>query len=243
MERCKSLCSLKSFLYYALQLCGAIILCFHSILSSLRAHQLTIQSSCNCWWLWYPLFTDIAENTPFLKAECHLVWPQLGLCTWRDANFCHSSSTSDCESTASIALYIRMLIYIHTKQGKLFQGVRCQGSNLGWLLEGAWGRLVLFLDLGVGYTGYVHSVKTKLCVYDLCNFWMVFHFSKQRKTNNTLAPGSGGWPLSVHASWVLALGVDKLSSAYSMAVILGFPLNHLPGDFSCFSLISDLLFS
>ena len=172
------------------------------------------------------------------RAEQPLVWAQLGMCRLVTQMF-----TSDCESTASIALYIRMLIYIHTKQGKLFQGVRCQGSNLGWLLEGAWGRLVLFLDLGVGYTGYVHSVKTKLCVYDLCNFWMVFHFSKQRKTNNTLAPGSGGWPLSVHASWVLALGVDKLSSAYSMAVILGFPLNHLPGDFSCFSLISDLLFS
>ena len=106
MERCKSLCSLKSFLWYVLQLTGAIILCFHSILSSLRAHQLTIQSSCNCWWLWHPLFTDIEENIPFLKAECHLVWPQLGLCTWRDANFCHSSSTSDCESTVGTDLRI-----------------------------------------------------------------------------------------------------------------------------------------
>lgn len=26
------------------------------------------------------------------------------------------------------------------------------------------------LDLSVGYTGCVHFVKTKLCVYDLCTF-------------------------------------------------------------------------
>ena len=61
-------------------------------------------------------------------------------------------------------------MHAHTKWGKLLQVVRCQDGNLGWSLEGARGRLVLFLDLGVGYTGYVHSVKTKLCVYDLCTF-------------------------------------------------------------------------
>ena len=37
-----------------------------SFLSSLKAHQLTIADSCNCWWLWHPLFTDTAGNIPFL---------------------------------------------------------------------------------------------------------------------------------------------------------------------------------
>ena len=40
---------------------------FVSFLNSLRAHLLTI-GSCgwNLWWLWHPLFADIAGNIPFL---------------------------------------------------------------------------------------------------------------------------------------------------------------------------------
>ena len=38
-----------------------------SFLSSLRAHQLTILGDDNCWWLWHPLFTDMAGNIPFLR--------------------------------------------------------------------------------------------------------------------------------------------------------------------------------
>ena len=60
MERCKSLCSLKSFLSYAPQLSGVSILCFY-ILSFLKAH---IEKGCNCWWLWHPLLTDMAGNIP-----------------------------------------------------------------------------------------------------------------------------------------------------------------------------------
>ena len=37
-----------------------------SFLSSLKAHQLTIHGGCNHWWLWHPLFTDMARNIPFL---------------------------------------------------------------------------------------------------------------------------------------------------------------------------------
>ena len=39
---------------------------FFSFLSSLRAHQLTFHGGWNCWWLWHPLFTDVAGNIPFL---------------------------------------------------------------------------------------------------------------------------------------------------------------------------------
>ena len=63
-----------------------------------------------------------------------------------------------------------MRVHVHPEQGKLLQVVRCRDSSSGWSLEGARGRLVLFLDVGVGYAGYVHSVKTKLCVYDLFTF-------------------------------------------------------------------------
>ena len=85
MGRCKSLDSLKSFLWYAPQLSGASILCFlilsllrvhhwgwlqwlmvwwwasSSILSSLRAHH---PVSCNvrAWRLQHPLFMDTAGN-------------------------------------------------------------------------------------------------------------------------------------------------------------------------------------
>ena len=64
MRKCKSLSSLKSFLWYAPQLSGASILYFH-ILSFLRAHWLTLEG-WNCWGLWHPLFTDMAGNIPFL---------------------------------------------------------------------------------------------------------------------------------------------------------------------------------
>ena len=86
MGKCKSLGSVKSFLWYVPQLSGASFLRFHilsflrvhhgewlqpdgcqmadilSILSSLRAQQLTIHGGCNCWWLWHP---------------CLLVWQEI----------------------------------------------------------------------------------------------------------------------------------------------------------------------
>ena len=55
--------SLKSLLWYALQLSGASILCFH-IPSFLRAHQLTIEG-CNHWWLWHPYL--LIWQVEFLK--------------------------------------------------------------------------------------------------------------------------------------------------------------------------------
>ena len=86
MGRCKSLGSLKSFLWYAPRLSGASVRCFLraplgsgcslmaarwqvffvSFLSSLRAHQLTISGGCNCLWLWHPLFTGMAGSILFL---------------------------------------------------------------------------------------------------------------------------------------------------------------------------------
>ena len=71
IRRCKSLGSLKSFLWYASQLSGTSILCFH-ILSFLRAHQLTIGcgckgGGCNGWWLWHPLFTDMSGHILLLR--------------------------------------------------------------------------------------------------------------------------------------------------------------------------------
>ena len=59
---------LKSSLWYAPQLSGASILCFH-ILSSLRAHWLTTHGGCNPWWLWPPLFTNMAGSIPFLNTQ------------------------------------------------------------------------------------------------------------------------------------------------------------------------------
>ena len=38
---------------------------FFSFLGALRAHQLMLEG-CNRWWLWHPLFTDMAWNIPFL---------------------------------------------------------------------------------------------------------------------------------------------------------------------------------
>ena len=85
MGKCKTLGSLKSFLWYAPQLSGASILCSHilsflrahhrewmqsdgcqmagilSFPSFLRAHWLTLES-CNCWWLWKP---------------CLLIWQEI----------------------------------------------------------------------------------------------------------------------------------------------------------------------
>ena len=79
MGRCKSLGSLKSFLWYASQLSGASILCFLT-LSLLRVHR---RGACSCWlldgghpastlsplrahrqawWLQHPLLTDMAGN-------------------------------------------------------------------------------------------------------------------------------------------------------------------------------------
>ena len=57
MGRCKSLGSVKSFLWYAPQLSGASTLCFHS-LSFLRAHQLTICGGCDilCLLIWQEMF-------------------------------------------------------------------------------------------------------------------------------------------------------------------------------------------
>ena len=90
MGKFKSLGSLKSFLCYAPP---ASVLCLHILgllrahhkqwlqsdghqmvgillfLCSLRAHQLSIGGGCNCSWLWHPLFTDLAGNTPFLSTE------------------------------------------------------------------------------------------------------------------------------------------------------------------------------
>ena len=42
---------------------------FSSFLSSLRAHQLA-GGGCNRWWLWHPLFTDMAGSIPFLDIFC-----------------------------------------------------------------------------------------------------------------------------------------------------------------------------
>ena len=97
MGRCKSLGSLKSFLWYAPQLSGASILCFHtlsflrahrcrewlqsdgsqmagilSFLSSLRDHQITsvmaaIADECDT-----IFFTDMAGNTPFHKRQTQM---------------------------------------------------------------------------------------------------------------------------------------------------------------------------
>ena len=55
-------------LHFHFQLCGASILCFH-ILSSLRAHQLTISGGCNHWWLWHPLFMIWQEIFHFSKVS------------------------------------------------------------------------------------------------------------------------------------------------------------------------------
>ena len=60
MGRCKSLGSLKSFLWYAPQLSGASILCFH-ILSFLRVHSWG-GYNVMAWWLQHPLFTDMAGH-------------------------------------------------------------------------------------------------------------------------------------------------------------------------------------
>ena len=44
---------------------------FVSFLSSFRAHPLTLHG-CSHWWLWYPLFTDMAGKIPFFNhfASC-----------------------------------------------------------------------------------------------------------------------------------------------------------------------------
>jgi len=41
----------------------------YSLLSSLRAHQLTTSGGCNHWWLWQPLFTGMAGNRASLVAQ------------------------------------------------------------------------------------------------------------------------------------------------------------------------------
>ena len=89
MGRCRSLGSLKSFLWYIPHLSGASILCFTSWLSSrLTLEQdcglmaarwqvffpsqvplgLSIDGGCNHWWLWDPLFTDMAGNILLLNS-------------------------------------------------------------------------------------------------------------------------------------------------------------------------------
>ena len=109
MGRCKSLGSLKSFPWSAPLLSGAGVLCFHilsflgahprewlqsdgcwmagvlSFLSSLRAHQLPVSGGYNCWWLWHPLFTDMAGNIPFLICQLVILLFQathVFLCWW-----------------------------------------------------------------------------------------------------------------------------------------------------------------
>ena len=85
MGRCRSLGSLKSFLWYAPQLSEARILCFH-ILSSLKAHQLMLEGY-NHWWLWHPYLLTWQEIPHFslesreIKARfgrqqqrCYLAW-------------------------------------------------------------------------------------------------------------------------------------------------------------------------
>ena len=38
-------------------------------LSSLRAHQFILKGGHNHWWLWHPLFTDVAGSVPFLTSD------------------------------------------------------------------------------------------------------------------------------------------------------------------------------
>ena len=89
MRRCKSLGSLKSFLWHASQPSGASILTHpefpqgspaavwwlldgrYSFQPWVSLARLTWEG-CICWWLWHPLFIDMAENISFLK------YPSLG---------------------------------------------------------------------------------------------------------------------------------------------------------------------
>ena len=70
--RCKSLGSLKSFLWYAPQLLGANILCFIHILSFLRAHHREWLQ----WWLldgWHSFLPEFPRSSP----AHHPWWLQL----------------------------------------------------------------------------------------------------------------------------------------------------------------------
>ena len=72
MGRCKSLGSLKSFLWYAPQLLGANILCFIHILSFLRAHHREWLQ----WWLldgWHSFLPEFPRSSP----AHHPWWLQL----------------------------------------------------------------------------------------------------------------------------------------------------------------------
>ena len=50
---------------------------FFSALSFLRAHQLTLEGY-NHWWLWHPLFIDMAGNIPFIM----YIQPVFLVCLW-----------------------------------------------------------------------------------------------------------------------------------------------------------------
>ena len=87
MGRWKNLGSLKPFLWYVPHLLGLVSCVFTFWVSSrltirsgyslmairwqvfFSSHQLSIGGGCNCSWLWHPLFTDMAGNTPFLSTK------------------------------------------------------------------------------------------------------------------------------------------------------------------------------
>ena len=93
MGQCKSLGSLKSSFDMHLSYLGPVSCIFtfwvssgltigsghsllaawwqvrYSLLSSLRAHQLTTSGGCNHWWLWQPSFTGMAGNRASLVAQ------------------------------------------------------------------------------------------------------------------------------------------------------------------------------
>ena len=66
-----SLCSLKSFLWYAPQPSRVSTLCFH-IPIFLRAHWFMLES-CNCWWLWHSCLWKYSISCPFLSPYVRLL--------------------------------------------------------------------------------------------------------------------------------------------------------------------------
>ena len=96
MGRCKSLGSLKSFLWYAPELSGPVS-CFHILsfswltkgsdcslmatrwqiflfLNSLSTHQLTLED-CNGWWLWHPCLLiqkELLHSSKYNKKKLYL---------------------------------------------------------------------------------------------------------------------------------------------------------------------------